>query len=215
MNNTRLSFFKASASKESLKLERAKIAFQFLLMTVCSLIMGILISGGLSDSFYSDAVTGISAHFENAFLNCHTFYDKVLHVVLYSLSDLICLTIIFCVSFAVFNYVVSDFVLIYNGIKFGFLTSFLSKYLFGRVASYNINTVEFFTVVFFKVTTLILILDYAYRAAVYSIGLKETKFNGRPSVKLRVLFPFCINTLAYMGSIIILNGLYCWLIYIF
>lgn len=199
---------------DPLSVERAKIGFQFVLMTVCSFLMGALLISFLSVEFYSQSVLRVSTHFETVFINCSDVKDYIFSILLYALGDIISIAVVFVVSFAVFNYTVSDIVLIYNGIKVGFAVFFLYSFVSNTSIAYNIGVLRYIIFVFFKAVLLLLILDYSYRSAVYSAKFKSVNKAGRPDIKPKVLFPFMLNTLTYIGAVIILNGLYCWLMYV-
>lgn len=195
------------------RIERLKIIFQFAVTIVCSFIMGLLLIRMLPEQFYSNSVLRVSTHFETVFINCEGLYDYVLCILKYSLSDIICIVALFLVSFFTFNYVASDIVLIYNGIKIGSTLSFLWAFIANTALSYNLGVLRYVVVVVFKLALLILIFDYSCRSALYSHKLKVVSATGRPSVKMRALVPFVVNTIAYIGSLIIFNGIYCFLIY--
>lgn len=197
----------------SFRIERTKIAFQFILMSVCSVLIGFLLVGVLSENIYSDNVFRVSDHFKKMFIGCESFGDYFSCILSFALSDIICILIIFAVSFALFNYVVSDFVLIYSGFRFGFITSFLSSFVSNTEYAYSIGWIKYLVFIFFKSAVFILLWDYSYRSAVYSANLKETSSIGRPNLKIKVVVPFLVNTLARIGAVIILDGLYCGLIY--
>ena len=204
---------RANVNSDPQKLERVKILFQFLLMLICSAIIGYGIAKNISEDFYQSSMLGVSAHFETVFLNCNIFYDYLKTVLIYAVSDILSILIIFVISFSAFNYIVSDILLIYNGLRMGFSISFLSVFVSNALFGYNIGVLRYTAFVFFKAVALTLIFDYAYRAAVYSLKFKIITPNGRPNVKIKVLFPFVVYTLTYIGSVIIINGAYCWLIY--
>lgn len=194
--------------------ERAKILFQFALMTVMSLIMGGAIRSFVSGDFFTASVHSVATHFEKIFINCSTAYDYIVRIALYSLSDVILLLVICASSFSILNYVISDAVLVYNGVKFGFCATLLWGFISNDLLVYNIGFTRYLVFVFFKSATILLILNYAYRAALYSIKFKRTDSLGRSRIKPRELFPFLVNTSAYVGMLLILNAIYCWLIYI-
>lgn len=195
------------------RMEQTKIAFQFVLMTVCSLLMGVLFAGVLSDQIYADKMSLVSSHFEKIFVDCDRIYEYFLCIFSYAVSDIICILIIFAVSFAIFNYVISDFVLIYSGFRVGIALSFLFSFISNVEYTYNIGWIKYLVFLFFKVAILVLLLDYSYRAALYSGNLKKTSSIGRPNLKFKVLLPFLVSSFARMGAVIILNGLYCGLIF--
>lgn len=205
--------FRSDSNGNSLKLENIKILFQFLLMLICSLTIGGVLIKSLPETFYQSLIVRVSAHFETVFINCDGIYDHIKTILLYALSDILSVAIIFVVSFSAFNYVLSDFLLVYNGIRTGASVCFLYMFISNPVFVYNIGLLRYIVFLFFKAVILILIFDYAYRAAVYSRKLKITTPSGRPNIKIKVFFPFVMYTLTYIGSLIIINGAYCWLIY--
>ncbi len=213
MNQSFRGVFFDRKAKVLSKIERKKIAFQFILTSVCSALLGLLLVRALSESVYFDNILLVSTHFEKIFIDCKGFYDYFFCILSYALSDIICVLIVFAVSFAVFNYVVSDFVLIYSGVRFGLIISFLYSFVSNAGYTYNIGWVRYLVFIFFKAAVFILLLDYSYRAAVYSVNLKKISAAGRPNLKFKVLLPFLVNTFARIGGVIILNGLYCALIY--
>ena len=214
MNTNSYPYFGSASGSRAMKLERVKIAFQFLLMTVCSLIIGFLISGALSDGFYEKSVLGVSSHFETLFIDCSEPYDYISCIALYSVYDIICIAVVFFVSFAAFNYVATDFVLIYNGTRFGLAVSFLSAFIDSQRYSYGIGIIRYIVFIFFKTAILILLFGYSYRAAILSGELRRMGANGRIVINPKTLLYFLLYTFANIGSVLLLNGLYCWLIYI-
>ena len=194
--------------------ERAKIAFQFVLMSVCSLIMGHLIARSFSDAFYVDRSLNVSTHFEAIFLHCSNFGDYFTCILSYALSDLLCVLLIFCVSFATFNYIISDLVLVYSGMRTGLVISFLMFFLSDTNTSYNVAPIKFIVFVVFELLCLIIVWDYSYRAAIHSYELKKVTVSGRSAANTSVVVAFLINTAMYLGTILLISGSYCWLIYI-
>ncbi len=207
-------YFGSARNRELIRIEKLKIAFQFLLMTVCSLIIGILISRALSADFYENSVLGVSSHFETIFINCSVAYDYILCIAAYSVYDLVCIIGIFLVSFAAFNYVATDMILVYCGLRFGLSVSFLSAFIKNASFAYSIGIIRYIVFIFFKIAVLLLILNYAYIAAVSSISLRRTASNGRMVISSGALLRFMVYTIACAGSVLILSGLYCWLIYL-
>ncbi len=220
MNDTRenvvfnFPFSNNRTHNHSLNNERAKIALQFALMSICSAVLGVLLSKVLPESFYVKSAGALFEHFGNIFKNCSEVSENLYQILSYALSDIILVAVIFCVSFAVFNYAVSDIVLVYSGLKTSFAISFLSKYLSNTDFSYSISWIEFTVFVIFKLLIMLVIWDYAYKAAAFSPNLKKINSLGRSAVNTRTVFSFFLSSLIYFGTIIILNSLYCYLIYI-
>lgn len=205
----------ANSKNDKVALEKMKIAFQFLLMVLCSSIIGGIVSKSLSRDFYLASPGMISKHFDGIFLNCYDFLDFASYILNYAAIDIISFLVIFAVSFAVFNYVATDFVLLFGGFNFGLSVIFLSEFANSAELGYSIGYLRYFIFVFFKLLVLVFLFDYSFKAAKISITLKKTGPIGRPRVKLKVLFPFIVQTLTYLGAVIIINGLYCFFIFIF
>lgn len=215
MNYTKsdIKTFRKNANEPVVRIERVKIIFQFAMTILCSFIMGLLLIKMLPAQFYSNSVLKVSTHFEMVFINCQSIYDYIRCILKYSLSDILCIITLFLVSFFTFNYVASDIVLIYNGIKLGSTVSFLWGFIADTTLAYNLGVLRYLVFAVFKLVLIVLIFNYSCRSAIYSHKLKAVSGTGRPNVKARALIPFIVNTLTYVGSIIIINGIYCFLIY--
>lgn len=195
------------------RLEQFKILFQFVLMSVCSLVIGAFLSNIFSEQYYTVAQSVVSTHFEKLFLGYSDLLECMRAVIRYSSFDIICILAVFAVSFAVFNYAATDIILVVCGIKTGFSIAFLSEYVSNEALAYNLGVLRFTVYAVFKAALLLLLFTYSYRAAVYSISLNRTTANGRWAVTFKKLLPFLALTLAYIGAVIITNGAYCWIIY--
>ena len=197
----------------AIQTERFKIVLQFALTVLCSFVIGLLLIRILPEQFYSASILKVSTHFETVFINCEIPYDYIRCILKYSLPDIICIITLFGVSFFTFNYVATNLVLIYNGARSGGVSAFLWAFISSATLSYGIGVLRYTVFVVFKMLLLALIFDYSCRSALYSHKLKEVSDAGRPNVKARVLLPFILHLLTYLGSAIILNGIYCFLIY--
>ncbi len=208
------SYIGFSKKRELIRIERLKIVFQFLLMTVFSFVVGCLIASSLSADFYESSVVGVSSHFEKLFINCATVYDHAKCVLIYSFGDVLCIAMIFLVSFSAFNYIATDLVLIYCGIRCGLSICFLSAFIGGADYLYSIGIIRYIVFVFFKTAIMLLLLCYAYTAAVSSSALRRTVPNGRIVISPQAAAKFLLYTLACMGSVLMLSGLSCWFMYL-
>ncbi len=202
-------------SDNKLKIEQMKILFQFIIMAVCSSVIGALILGWINGDLISNMTVMVSTHFEEIFKGCENLFDHLSTVLIYALPELICILVIFCASFATFNYIATDIVIFFCGFKIGMSVLFLASFLPSYATAYHVGYKMFFAFVLLKLSVLIFLVKYSYTAAKYSYSLKKITFYGRPNIKMKVLFPFLISTLTYIGSVIIINGIYCWLISIF
>ena len=196
------------------KLERLKIGFQFLFVLVFSSTVGIILARSVSDNFYANWVFRISTHFETVFINCTSLFDYVLAVCRYSLFDLVSVIIVFAVSFSVLNYILTDIVLLYSGVKFGVSVAFLVEFLKRSSSVYSVGRVRLFIFILFEFAFLALLFAYSYATARSSARLREVSSVGRPNLNATEVLKFSAKALAYVGAVLILNFLYCFLLYV-
>jgi len=206
----------ASMSRDDkLNTEKLKVAFQFFIMIFCSAFIGYVFCGLLSEELILSLTVSISTHFENTFAFCEGPLEYFGEALVYTLPEIICITFIFFASFATFNYLATDAALLFYGFRFGMSATLLFLLISSDGSIYQIRYSELIIFIIFKIFLLVLLVKYSYTAAKYSYSLKKVGPLGRPDVKIKVLFPFLISSLTYMGSMMILNGIYCLLIYIF
>ena len=203
-----------SKTRDSVRVERLKIAFQFFIVTAVAFVIGIIVSRSLSSDFGEGFTVDVSSHFENLFINCATIYDHVECLLKYSAVDVICIGAIFLVSFAAFNYIVTELVLLYCGLRCGISVSFLSGFVGASEYAYSVGILRYLVFVFFKTAVMLLVLYYSYTAAVFSGSLRRTMQSGRMVISPKSALKFFVFTLACIGSVLILLGLYSWLVYI-
>ena len=195
-------------------LEKMKISFLFSSVLIVSTLLGIFIANYVSASIYPNSVFLLSNHFETAFLRCTDFLGCVKIIALYSLSDIILLLIIFAVSFSILNYLLTDIVLFLAGVKFGISVAFLLT--FSRISNlpYSIGSIRIFIFIASELLILALLLYYSYSAAISALSFRGTNVSGRPNIKVRDFMFFSVKTAACVGAILILNAIYCFLLYV-
>lgn len=196
------------------KLEKIKISFLFSFILLISSLFGILIANCISKEIYTNALFQISNHFETIFLRCYDFVEYAKIIAFYSLSDIISLLIIFAVSFSVVNYLATDIVLFYSGIKFGVATAFLINLSKAGNLPYSVGWIRLSVFLITELSILALTLYYSYQAAISSASFKRIDTSGRPNIKTRDFLIFTLRTAACIGAIFILNAVYCFLLYI-
>ena len=195
-------------------LEKMKISFLFSSVLIVSTLLGIFIANYTSASTYPNSVFLLSNHFETAFLRCTDFLGCVKTIALYSLSDIRLLLIIFAVSFSILNYLLTDIVLFLAGVKFGISVAFLLT--FSRISNlpYSIGSIRIFIFIASELLILALLLYYSYSAAISALSFRGTNVSGRPNIKVRDFMFFSVKTAACVGAILILNAIYCFLLYV-
>lgn len=196
------------------KLEKMKISFLFSSVLLISALLGMLVANYISTDLYANSIFRISNHFETAFLGSSDFLGYAKIVALYSLSDIIVLSVIFAASFSILNYLVTDAVLFFCGMKFGVSTAFLIG--FSRLSNlpYCVGNTRLCAFVLAGLIWLMVLLYYSCYAAISSTRFKLTDSSGRPNVKTVDFIMFTLKTVACVGAVIILNAVYCFSIYI-
>lgn len=195
-------------------LEKMKISFLFSSVLIVSTLLGIFIANYASASIYPNSVFLLSNHFETAFLRCTDFLGCVKIIALYSLSDIVLLLIIFAVSFSMLNYLLTDIVLFLAGVKFGISVAFLLSFARMSNLPYSVGNIRIFLFIASELLILALLLYYSYSAAISALSFRETNASGRPDVKARDFLLFSLKTAACVGAILILNAIYCFLLYV-
>ena len=202
--------FTADAS-DRMRLESAKILFQYLLMILASSVCGAAMNQMLSDAFINDQLSGVILHFEGMFLGCDGLLSYLRCLLRYSMLDLISLAGLFACSFSIFNYVISDLILVFNGFRLGFCGVFLTHFLKGQ-GVYSLTYGTFFMFWIFRLSVVFLLLRFAFRGALWARKMKSYLPGGRKALRGRVLISFVSSLLFTACSILMLNTLYCVLI---
>lgn len=195
------------------RIEKIKIMLQYIIMIVCSVVLGWVTVKLLPDSFLSSVADGIPRHFGSLFENCESFRDGLLCVISYSRLDLLAVSMIAISVFTVFNCLISDFVLVFRGFCFGFCCSYLTY--FPSVASeHGVGIFRFLIYSFFKIVIASLLLLYSYRSSLYAMGMKKYTPVGRTVIDKRLLMSFILFTVAMLGAVMIVQGIYCLTIFL-
>ena len=204
----------ASARIDPQKLEKMKISFLFSFVLLISALLGMLVVNYISTEIYANSLFRLSNHFETVFLRCSDFVGYAKIIAQYSLYDIIALLIIFASSFSMLNYLLTDIVLFYSGIKFGISVAFLINFSKLSDLSYSIGNTRLALFVFAELAIIAIVLYYSCYSAMSSLNFRRTDTSGRPNIKTSDLISFAVKTAACVGATLILNTLYCFLLYI-
>ena len=195
------------------KLERMKILCLFAFVLFISCAFGCAIANYISAETYGNYLFRISTHFETVFLKCSRLVDCARIVAIYSLPDVISILVVFAASLSICNYLITNIVLLYNGIKFGITFIFLTHFNFNN-SLYMLEKSKIFIFVLVELITISLLLYYSYQAALSSVELRQLDSNGRSNIKTKDFLQFSLKTIACVGGVFILNTFYCGFIYL-
>ena len=193
--------------KESV--ERLKILFQFLVTLLFAFISGAILCGACSDTFHSSSQIVITKHFNSLFLGAISLQDVFLTIITYSLPYIFSIITIAVLSFSVFNYLVSDIVLLICGIKVGFSITLLLNNVFLDQSVQGVSVLSFLMFSMFRILILVLVVCFAYRASLFSRNISFRNNNGRYYLEPLKILSFAVITAAHIGALVFINGVYC------
>lgn len=210
MNSSNFFYKHREVRRDTEYTERCKIVFQFVLMLIASVLCGIFFTRLLSDEYLNSVLFDISKHFNAPFRELGEPREILMRYLSYCLSDLCCIVLVYLFSFSFINYAVTDMVIVFCGFKFGLSAALIWKITFVRIGF--ANCILFFAL---RGVLLVILLIYSYRMAIYSLHIRRFSSNGRAMIGARDFLNILLLSISVLGSILIINGLYCLLIYIF
>lgn len=191
--------------------EKKKIFFQYICVLLFSLVLGCAIANFVNNGLLLSFIEQIRIHFSAAFPKDKPLYNITITALCYSAPEIICIVCAFCFTFSIFNYLASDVIFFYEGINVGFS----AVVLYRCIRIYEIVSIsKLIWFVGFKIAFLIFILFYLYGLAVHSFELKEFTSVHRINIKIRPLLFILLYTVAGLGTTLLLNGIYCIVIFI-
>ena len=201
-----------SVEKFDRKNEIRKIIFQYATVSIAALLIGIylacIISNGMILSFGEE----IKKHFLTDIKKDRLFDSIMIYTVYYSLSDVLCIILGFCFTFSVFNYLACDIILIFKNFCVG-----LSSAVFYRcVSQYGmIGYIPLIIFIAFKLVSLTLIAVFLCGLSAHSVDLKIFLPNHRFRLDIKAFILIAAYTVCGIGTVFLLNAVYCIMIYIF
>ncbi|MBQ8818744.1 MAG: hypothetical protein IJZ83_09210 [Clostridia bacterium] len=183
------------------KMEKYKIIFQFALMSLASVIAGICLAHLLNESALEKTLQKIILHFKDS--RGSSFSESALKYAYICLPDIFSIALIFIFSFSFINYVISDFVLVFVGIKFGINASLIKLMGFEEIGI--INSLSYWLIRF---VLLIALTAYSCGMAFYSMEIKKFTQAGRIILNKKTTLLSILLTLTFIGLIFMLNGIY-------
>ena len=191
--------------KNSTETEKAKIVFQFAVMLIVSVIGGICFSNMLTPTAIQRFTAKLYISF-NASSPEVSFWDIFSKI---ALVDIACILVLFVFSFSFINYVISDIVILFLGFRFGVNSAVIKLAGFEQLGIGN-------SLVFwiFKGVLLLAVVLYACLAAFKSLEFRKIGANRRTTINNKSLFRIILYTLSTIVVTLIIDGIYCLLIYV-
>ncbi len=192
-------------SKNSTEAEKAKIVFQFAVMLILSVVGGICFSNMLTPTAIQRFTAKLYISF-NASSSDVSFLDIFSKI---ALVDVACVLLLFVFSFSFINYVVSDITILFCGFRFGVNSAVIKLAGFEQLGIGN-------SLVFWilKGLLLLFVLLYACLAAFKSLELRKAGVSRRTTINNKSLFRIVLYTISAIIITLLIDGLYCLLIYV-
>lgn len=190
--------------KHALKLsandiERKKIFFQFALMLMAAFIGGLCFVAALDTSISHDVRGKIISSFSGISLRDFDLMQFVRSIITACLPYFVSVLIIFVFSFSYVSYVVSDILLALNSFFTGVLVALVALCL---TPAYFLSAAIFIVC---TVTSLLVLMYFAYTCALLSLGIRLRVSNGRMIFSGKKLLYATLKTIATLGTFIILT----------
>jgi len=195
-------------------LEHVKVIFQYWFMIAFSAFIGIYFACLLPDDFLVSAKFDIQNHFQSVSLSYSGIADCIRVVFQYGFLDILSILALFIFSFAIFNYLIADLILIANGLKTAFSIAILIRVFSLNFNQNNFGILQIFIFFALRIAILALLLYFAFRCAAYSQQLRSFNKIGKATWQATVLFPFVLNVCSILGTIILIHTTYCVLLYL-
>ncbi len=187
------------------KSEQAKMLFQYLLVVIVSIIAGLFLARSTSLSFLCERAV---QHFALPFYHCTSFREVSLEYLRYSLSDLICATLLLVSSFSLLNCLSSEFILAFQGLRFGVaLTAVFSIHSFGYLG-------ERLSLLLFRFGIISCFVFCAYHLSRFSYEFRKNLKSGRLTLSPKNTIPLFGIFLFLTSAILLFNILYCGIIFL-
>ncbi len=195
--------------KRNFKRFDKKLLFQYVLILISSLCIGLLLPRFLSEGFLQPLYQKISLHFQVPIYGVEKFSDWIKATLEYALSDIICLCIVLMFSFSSITSIISGLAIVYIGIKNGCQISLV---YFTYIANIEYPPTFSEMCVFF-ILKLLLVL-FLMRYILYSSLFSSTLCYGSYSNNAFIwqTSKFIVTSLLYVCILLFLHGIYCFTI---
>lgn len=197
------------------RIEKIKIFIQYLLMTVSACVGGGAMTFFLKDQTFVSSFYRIFCHMDAPFAQCQTVPECIFLVLQYSASDFAVATSLLIFSFSVLNYLISELLLIYEGVKFGFSTVLLVRMVSSASLSKYISF--FFVVLYCGISAFLLLGCFLYALKLSYASLTVKCFytpNGRLKIPQKIGLSLLASFFKYCTWILFWNILYCIILFL-
>ena len=179
-------------------IEKKKILFQFILMLATAFIGGICFIKAIGADLPINIQDKVFVNFSSISLCGFELSCFIYNLLLLCMPYIVSAIVILAFSFSYISYVVSDIILVLNGFCAGISTAL--------VVNLMINT-NFFMAINFVVSTaiaLIILFQFAYDAALFSLDIRINSPNGRMILSPQKLLRITVKLFVTFGTFIIL-----------
>ena len=191
---------------------RGTVALKFLVF----LIIGIIIGGAFFGSPYIDKSSfntdAIDKHFESVFVDCETFSEMLLTVLILSELEIRYLFLIFISGFTYFCFVASGFMMLGRGFMFGFSSSCII-FMYSEASS-SVTGAVLVSYLLFNVISLFILISLSVAAYIFSFDFRKIKRNHFVLRRAPIIYKYSFSLIIALGALLINNFMYCLCFYI-
>jgi len=118
--------------------------------------------------------------------------------------------LLFVFSFSFINYAVSDLIIVFLGFRYGLMSSIIKQASFSVVGIGN--SLSYWII---RMAVLLVVTFYSCKIAFYSLSVRKFSKNGRLVINNASLLRAVLLTIMTVGSVLILEALYCVFVFVF
>lgn len=185
--------------------EHARILFQYLFLTLVSVIVGAFLARSASLSFLCERAI---QHFALPFTNCSSFHEVSLEFLRYFSSDLICVILLLLSAFSLLNCLFSDLILTFLGLRLGVAAATVFSL---RSTGYHSERWGLFLL---RLGITLCFVFCAYHFSCCSYEFRKQLKSGRISLSPKNAMILLGGFLSFTCAILLFNILYCGFIYL-
>jgi hypothetical protein len=185
--------------------EQARILFQYLFLTLVSVIAGAFLARSASLSFLGERAV---RHFALPFTHCSSFHEVSLEFLRYFSSDLICIILLLLSAFSLLNCLFSDLILAFLGLRLG-----ITAATFFSLRSIGYHS-ERWGLFLLRLGITLCFVFCAYELSLCSYEFRKNLNAGRISLSSKLVIKFFQIALALTSLSFLLQLLYCGFIFL-
>lgn len=195
------------------KEDKTKLAFQLFLIACLGIASGVIFSKFVSAFFRASVEQAILIHFELPFRFVSESIGWIVQILRYAWDDVSLLFLLFLFSFTLLELPLSELILLWQGGKLGFSVALLMQTAHSSTVAFQLTFLKILSFILLHCVVLMTFLVYIFRGAQISFLIRSNKKGIRFFIEPALLLRLCVETLVVCGSVLLLYGIYCFVIF--